>query len=597
MCAALYHFMPLRSVRSVSLFSSIFVLAVSLTAGAVPVTVTPVVAHHGMVAAGHPQAAAAGVAVLQAGGNAIDAVVATSLALGVAEPYGSGLGGKLNLVYYDAASGRTYAVDGLDQASLSLDVAAYRKLPESARRAGWSSVGVPGLAAGLWLAHQKWGARPWAEDIAPAIALARDGFRVLPKTHDFFEEQEKKLRGGDPEIARLYLPGGKLPVAGTLLPNADLAHTMELLAAHGADGFYKGSVAEAMVAASRAGGGFLTAEDFARYEARVTAPASGDVYGYHIEGGPPPTTGVALYLPILKALETATWSAGPLRTAANLDQVGRVWREVQPMVSASIADVPGADAAQKRLLSDVTIAGIRTRAGIGAPLPRAAALTPANPAAGQSPEGFAFAADALDYEVEPAFASTTHFVVVDAKGNVASVTQSQSLHFGAGVVAPGTGVVMNDTMSNFAYGNAKSPNYVAPGKRARSTTSPSIVFHGGRPVLAIGIPGAQRIPIAMMQVLLDYFAFHRPLGEAIGDTRLHLLTPESAKDDANVWETESSFPDAEAKALRALGWRVEKKEAPGTGRHFGGFNAIEIGADGTLTGYADPRRTNAAVGY
>lgn len=515
--------------------------------------------------------------------TAIDAVIATSLALGVAEPYGSGLGGKLNLVYYDAATKKTYAVDGLDQASWSLDAEAYRKLPEAKHRAGWSSVGVPGLAAGLWVAHQKWGARPWAEDIGPAIKLAREGFRVLPKTRDFFQEQEKKLRAGDPEIARLYLPGGKLPVPGTLLANEDLARTMELLAAKGPDGFYKGPVAAAMVEAAKKGGGFLTIEDFARYEARVSTPVAGEVFGFHIEGGPPPSTGVALYLPILKALETETWASGPLRTAANLDKLGRVWQQVQPAVSAGVADVPTAGAAVAKLLSDDFIREVRRKAGVGG----GKALTSLE----QAGVGWDVA------EAEPAFASTTHFVVVDAKGNVASVTQSTSLHFGAGVIAPGAGVVMNDTMSYFAFNNPKSVNIVAPGKRARSTTSPSIVFQDGRPVLAIGIPGAQRIPIAMLQVLLDHLAFHRPLAEAIGDTRLHLLTPESSKETANVWEVESSLPESEVKALVALGWRVEKMEAPGTGRHFGGFNAIAIAPDGTLTGFADPRRTNAAVGY
>jgi len=220
----------------------------------VPVSVEVVKAAHGLVVAGHPQAAQAGVDILQAGGNAIDAAVAVSLAIGVAEPYSSGLGGKLMLLYYEAASGRTYALDAMDAAG-SLDVTAYLRRPEEDHSYGYGSVCVPGLAAGLWTAHQKWGRQPWADNIAPALKLARDGFEILPKTRVFFAEQEKKLRRGDAEIARLYLPDGQLPVVGSHLANADLAHTLALLAQHGRDGFYRGPVAAAIVAASAQGGG------------------------------------------------------------------------------------------------------------------------------------------------------------------------------------------------------------------------------------------------------------------------------------------------------------------------------------------------------
>lgn len=574
-----------------------FLVSVVWSLGATPVAVEPVSAAHGMVVAGHPQAAEAGVAVLRAGGNAIDAAVAVSLSLGVAEPQGSGMGGKLMLIYFDAATRQTFAVDGLDAAGHSFDTARGRKLTRDERRLGWTSALVPGLPAGLWLAHQKWGTRPWADDVAPAIKLAREGFRVLPKTRDFFEEQEKKLRGGDREIAKWYLPGGQLPKVGTLLANGDLARTMEIFAAKGADGFYRGPVAEAIAAGAKQGGGFITTDDLARYQARITVPVAAEVFGHQISGAPPPTSGVALYLSILKTLETATWAPGGLRAPANLDRVGKVWQVAQPLVSAQVGDVAGADEAVKKLLSVASIAEIRRKAGIGGKVGQVSDLPFSHAIAYESGSRTSPLVFEPDYDEEPAFASTTHFVVVDAKGNVVSCTQSTSLHFGAGVIAPGTGVVMNDSLSNFTFTNAKSPNAVAPGKRARSTTSPSIVFREGRPVLAIGIPGAQRIPIAMMQVMLDVLAFQRPLRDAIGDTRLHLLNPEASTDPNNVWEVEASFPEPDAKALRALGWTVNKMEKAGTGRHFGGFTAIAIGSDGTLTGFADPRRTNAAAGY
>ena len=543
----------------------------------VPVSVEVVKAAHGMVVAGHPQAAQAGVDILQAGGNAIDAAVAVSLALGVAEPYSSGLGGKLMLLYYEAASGRTYALDAMDAAG-SLDVAAYLRRPEEDHSYGYGSVCVPGLAAGLWTAHQKWGRQPWADNIAPALKLARAGFEVLPKTRIFFAEQEKKLRRGDAEIARLYLPDGKLPDVGSHLANADLARTLELLAQHGRDGFYRGPVAAAIVAASAQGGGALTLDDLAHYEARLVEPIGLDFRGYRLLASPPPTNGAPLFLTIMKALEDEAFAGGPLRSAVNLDRIGRVWREVQPLVQRGLGDAPEAYFNYEKMIAPDSIAAIRRRAR---------APTVAVPAVAWWDDSGAS---------ESAMAATTHFIVADAAGNIVCATQSQSLHFGAGVVPSGTGVVLNDSMSNFAYTDPRSINYVAPGKRPRSTIAPTIVFRSGQPILAIGIPGAARIPTALLQVLLDRLAFDRPLREAIGDTRVHFEL-NWRKDNQESLQAEASLPAADFAALSRLGWKVELAEPAGAGQIFGGINAIEVNAAGEYTGYADPRRTNAARGY
>lgn len=556
------------------LFRAWFVLCVTAAwvLAATPVRVEPVTAPHGMVVAGHPEAAAAGAEMLKAGGNAVDAAVAVSLALGVAEPYGSGLGGKLMLLYYEARTGRVYAVDGMDQASGALDVKAYQKFENRARYDGWRAVCVPGLAAGLHTAHAKWGSRPWASAVRPAIDLAERGFTVLPKTRDLFEERLDKLRGSDPGMARIFLPGGALPAVGSRLPNRELARTMELLAERGPKGFYTGPVAEAMVEASRQGGGFLTMEDFASYEARVTDPIGIDFKGYRIVGGPPPTTGAALHLAILKVLESEPL-APPLRTVETIDYVGRIWREVQPAIQRTIADSADARQQFEQLVSPASLARLRERVRAAAPGQRKAAFVA---------------------EPESVHASTTHFAVVDAEGNVVCATQSQSLHFGAGVVA--AGVVMNDSMSNFAFVEEKSPNFVAPGRRPRSTIAPTIVLRDGRPVIAIGIPGAARIPTAVLQGLIDVLVLNRPVAEAIGDTRLHWHNP-LEKDKPDAIEVEKSLDPAVVTGLQALGWDVTLREPAGTGRHFGGLNVITLNPDGTRTGYADPRRTNAAVGY
>lgn len=543
----------------------------------VPVRVEPVVGRHGVVVAGHPQAAAIGVDVLKAGGNAIDAAVAVSLALGVAEPYGSGLGGKLMLLYYDASTGRIHAVDGMDAAG-SVEVTTYVRRPLGDRDYGYGSVCVPGLAAGLWAAHRRWGRLPWAQDVAPSIQLARAGFEVLPKSVQFFLEKEERLRRGDAEIARLYLPGGRLPEAGTLLANPDLAHTLELVARHGRDGFYRGPVAAAIVAASQRGGGVLTLDDFARYEPRVEAPIAIDFRGYRIVSGPPPTNGPPLLLTVMKVLEPDSLGGGPLRTAVNLDRIGRVWRLVRPVVQDEMADVPAARHSFERLVAPDSMVRFRREAG----------LDQGNETATIDPDADGvFAASAL--------ASTTHFLVADADGNIVCATQSLSLHFGAAVVAPGTGVVLNDTMSDFAYGNPQGVNYPAPGKRPRSTISPTIVLRDGRPVLAIGIPGGSRIPTAVLQALLDRLVLKRSLADAIGDTRVHW--DHDWRRGTESIKVEASCPPSVAAALRRLGWKVDLVEPAGTGHLFGGITAIEVNPDGGYTGYADPRRTNAAAAY
>ncbi len=541
----------------------IFAVAVRVLAAATPVAVTPVHAPHGVVVAGHPEAAAIGRDVLAAGGNAMDAAVAVSLALGVAEPYGSGLGGKLMLLYHDAATGETHAVDGMDAASDSLDPALYRRLPNEARRTGWTSVCVPGLPAALHAAHARWGSRPWADNVAPARELAQHGFTVLEKTRVLFTERLDKLRG-DPDLGALYLREGEVPAVGTRLPNPALARTLDILAAQGADGFYRGPVAAEIVAAAQRADVSLTTEDFARYEPRFTTPLRIDYHGHALLSSPPPTSGAALALTLLQVLEDEPLTA-PLRTADTIDRIGRAWRAVYPDVQRDIADTPAARKLAEAMLSPAAISRYRERSGR--------------------------TAEPIESGTHDA---TTHFVIVDRHGNVVSATQSLSLHFGAGVVA--AGVILNDSLSNFAFEDATAANAAAPGKRPRSTITPLIALRDGRPVLAIGVPGAGRIPTAMLQVLLEHLRLGRPLEEAIGDTRLHWQRP-FGRDAEESIEAERSLDPAVVAELRARGWKVDLIEAPGTGLHFGGINAIRLEADGTRTGYADPRRTNAAAGH
>ena len=407
----------------------------------------------------------------------------------------------------------------------------------------------------------------------------------MPKSRDFFAEQLDKLQRGDLEIARLYLPAGELPAVGSTLKNKDLAKSMELLAAHGRDGFYRGPVAEAILRASAAGGGLIARRDLESYRAVIVEPVGIDFRGFRLLAAPPPTTGAAIFMPTMKALEEESFAGGPLRTAANLDRIGRIWRVVASRVSRGIGDVEGARIFFEKLVGPDSINAIRDEATGRARALSATSITEPPAVFGEEPMFH-----------EDLAAATTHWLVADAAGNIVCATQSQSLHFGAGVVVPGTGIVMNNSMSNFAFNDRSSPNFVAPGKRSRSTIAPTIVFRSGKPVFAIGLPGAARIPTAMLQVLLDRLTLNRPLADAIGDTRFHFAraTSESAPDS---FAAEKSLPETVAAAMSLLGWRVDLPEVAGQGRYFGGVNAIEFNPDGSMTGLADPRRTNAVEGF
>lgn len=567
----------LKKVASRFLVTALFVSILVVHGRATPMAVQVAESRKGMVSAGHPDATEAGVAVLKAGGNAIDAAVAVGFALGVTEPYGSGVGGKLVLMYRDARTGRVSVVEALDQASTHLDPKAFGALPLSERRVGANSVAVPGHVAGLLAAHERWGSRPLIEVMAPAVRLAEKGFEVRQGQVRFFRSQQEKLRA-DPELSRLYLPGGSAPAAGDRLVNADLGRTLRLIAQKGRAGFYEGPVAEAIVSALQAGGSPVQLDDFARYRARIDEPLMTRFRGHEVYSAPPPVSGGGIFLLTLAALEadrypTPAMAGVGIMQPASMDRMMRVFLEANGAAREVLGDRDDSRLAWQRLMGSKSISDLRK-----------AAQTPVagSRAVLQTAEG-----------EEADAAETTHFVVVDGAGNVVSATQSQSNHFGAGLVAPGTGVVLNNSLSNFnrIVGN---PNQVAPGRRPRTTIAPAIVTRGNRLVLAFGLPGGSRIPSAMTQVTLDYLGYGRPLDEAIGAPRFHPVTRRQGE-TVSRFETERETDYRLAETLRTtLGWEDGTEQET---ESFGGFTAIEVMPDGRLRGYADQRRTNTAMGY
>ena len=556
-------------------------IATLLLAAAVCLGQQTVTAEHYLVASGHELATRAGTDVLDAGGNAMDAAVAVSMALGVAEPYGSGLGGKLIMLYYDADTQRVYCVEALCVSPAGLDTQAFLALDRSERNQGYRSVAVPGIVAGLHAAFERWGTGDWAELIEPAAKLAEQGVPLSELSREMFRPKVSGLRS-DPNAAAEYLVNNELPETGAVLKHKDLAATLRKVAHGGPDAFYKGEIAEKIVAAARAHGSDLTLKDFSDYQPQFTEPLAVDYKGGTIYSSPPPLTGGITVLMTLKALEAHDWAGFTARDPRTLDRIGCVLREVYPQVTRDIGDHEDVHDRALALLNNQNIMGIYQRS-----LSRSA-VSPVDEQAKPAPAGVGIAEGKWDE------ASTTHFVIKDAKGNWVSATQSLSYHFGACVVVPGTGMLLNNSMSNFATVQEDSVNILGPGKRARSTVAPVIMLRDGEPLLALGIPGGQRIPTTTVQLILDMLEFGADPAQAFDMPRYHLRRSRYATEPDNQFDLEEGSPEGLADSLKAMGWSVSMQERDGT--YFGGGNAAVALPDGRTLGVADTRRTNFTAG-
>jgi gamma-glutamyltranspeptidase/glutathione hydrolase len=533
-----------------------------------------------VVVSGHPAATAAGMQVLRDGGNVVDSAITTSLCLGVAEPYGSGIGGKGMMLYRDGKTGQVFAIESMCAASQSLDAAEFAKLPQRDRLAGYKAVAVPGLIAGLDAAHARWGSKKWHDVVAPAAALAREGVETTEKMQRLMRPKRNLLRR-DAEAARIYLANGETPAIGQVLKFAELAGTLEGIANDGPRTFYEGPVAAAIVRAANDAGAVLTLDDFRSYKPRSTEPLAIEFDERRVYSCPPPLTGGVTVLTMLRALDkVAALDATNGRDPKYFDLVGRLLLSVYPQVSAKIADVPAAQKSANELFGNESVTRIQQDA---------ASIEPAN-AQPEATETSSLQRDADDF----AESSTTHFIVADSEGNIVCMTQSLSFHYGACVVAPGTGVLLNDSMSNFAISDPNAANYVQPGKRERSTIAPIIVTAQGRPLLALGIPGGQRIPTTTIQLLTDILHFGSPLATAFDRPRFHVRRPLSSEEARNVVDIEDDAPPEYDEDIKQLGWQVVRH--PRDGSYFGGGSAVQYLPNGSLEAVADLRRTNAADG-
>jgi len=489
-------------------------LLIAVTGTLAPVAMAaspePVAADHGMVVSAHRLATEAGLDVLRHGGNAVDAAVAVGYALAVTFPEAGNLGGG-GFMTLRLADGSTRFLDfretapGAARADMYLDKAG-NVIPGKSTR-GWLAVGIPGTVAGLEYARTHWGSRPRAELLAPAIRLAGDGFVLDRGDAEMLNEAADEL-GKDPGSAAIFVPAAHWH-AGDRLVQSDLAHSFSLIADQGPDAFYKGPIGAAIVAADRKGGGIMAIADFAKYAVRDMKPLECDYRGYHVIAAPPPSSGGVVICETMGVLSGYPMAQFGFHSADATHVLIEALRRAYHDRNLQLGDPDFVKVDTARLVSPDYTATLR--AGIG--MEKA---TPSLSLGGvsASPEGH----------------NTTHYSIVDAAGNAVSVTYTLNDWFGAHVVAPGTGILLNDEMDDFSakpgaanmYGLVEGANNaIAPGKRPLSSMTPTIVTKDGQLALVIGTPGGSRIPTGVLQVMLNMIDYGMTLTEAIEAPRIH----------------------------------------------------------------------------
>jgi gamma-glutamyltranspeptidase/glutathione hydrolase len=536
---------------------AVTVLAAPATPPAAATRNAQVTAKRGMVASAHALASQAGLEMLKAGGNAVDAAVAAAFAIGVVEPNASGIGGEGMMVIYLAAAGRAVAIDYRSVAPAAAD------FPDGIPETGHAAVAVPGTVAGLAMAQQKYGSMPLSRVLAPAIRLADEGFVISPTLAGVILDNFDAIKRNAP-LARLLCPGGLPLEAGDTLKNPDLGASLRAIAAGGADVFYKGALGGALAAEMAAQGGRLSKADLESYRAIEREPVRGRYRGFDIVSAPPPVGGIAL-IEILHILDTFDLSKEAPLSPRYVHLAAEAMKRGFADYAAAVGDPDFVTVPVAELLSP------------GYAKARAAEIKPD----AITPK---VAAGAVAKQEPP---STTSLSVVDAQGNMVALTQTISDFFGAKVMVDGTGIILNNEMKNFS---SRGPNALVPGKRMRTMIAPTILLKGGTAFAALGTPGAARIVSTMALLVSNLVDFRMGIQEAIEAPRFY------ARDTEADLSVEGRMPPATTAALAKMGYRI--KALRDFDLFFGGAQGIVIDPKtGLRVGGADPRRDGAVAGY
>ncbi len=521
----------------------------------------------GVVSTGRSEATQIGVDILKAGGNAIDAAVAIGFALGVCEQQSSGIGGGGFMMVRFAQTGEIVFIDFRDQsaAGASLDMWTIDEngtVVNQENKIGGKAVAVPGEVKGMLYALDTYGTLSRQEVMAPAIALAEEGFTVSDITSRDIKDAYGTIIQFD-ATAQLYLDENGFPYEpGDTIQNPDLAATLRTIAEEGESAFYTGPIAQKIVDAVQAEGGCLTMEDMANYQIHVGQPVHGTYRGYDVYSSNLPSSGGSIIIEILNILENFDVGSmdpeGPeyfhlLSEAFKLGFADRT----KYMGDPAYVDVPVSGITSKEYAAQL-----------------AASIDPEH---SQTYE----AGDPWPFESE----STTHYSIMDAEGNMVAVTKTVDATFASGLVAAGTGILLNDTLYDFST-DPDSPNVVAGNKRPLSSMSPTLILKDGEHFLTLGAPGTTRIITGVAQVISKVIDHGMGIQEAIDAVRMH--------DDFGTLILEDRVSQETKDALTAMGHELETGEVWFT---FPCVQACMKEKDGTLHGAADPRRDGQAMGY
>lgn len=525
----------------------------------------------GAVASGDPRATKVGVEILRAGGNAVDAAVATALALAVVYPEAGNLGGGGFAVV--RINGKLLALDFREIAPAAATAGMYldpkgEPVPYASLH-GPLAAGVPGSPAGLHELHRKLGRLPWKKVVEPARRLAAEGFRVDRHLSELIAtEEHRQLLGLFPETARVWLPGGKPPAAGSVIRLPELAANLAAYAERGPEALTTGPVAAAVEAASKRHGGVLTAADLAAYRPVWREPVVFDAFGWKLATMPLPSSGGLLTGEILGMLERLEWAKMPRFGADRAHFLAEAFRRAYAD-RFLLADPSTSQAGPAQLLDPVWLeqraAGIAPR--------RATPSTEVRPWPGHDK------AEATE---------TTHLSTVDADGNLVALTTTLNGLFGCGLYVPEAGFFLNNEMDDFATAPGRpnlfglvqgEANAVAPGKRMLSSMTPTIAWKGGEAV-ALGGRGGSRIPTNTIQVLLNLIADGDSLQTAMDRPRLH----HQWLPDRLEAERDALAPETRAE-LERRGHEVYLTDVAAK------VHAVRLRADGRMEASSDPRGT------
>ena len=538
----------------------------------------PVQARNGMVASEHHLASQVGLEILQRGGNAVDAAVGVGFALAVVLPNAGNLGGGGFMLLHDSKTGPNKALAVRETAPASAHRDTFLDTNKNAL-AGASiyshkAIGVPGTVAGLEHALNKWGSLPLNEVIQPAINLAEQGFPVSPTLAKMLSIQSEQL-GQWPATRAIFFKDSRPLHAGEILVQKDLAASLRLIAKQGSEAFYKGPIAKAIVAEMDQYGGLITLDDLAGYTAIEREPVTGTYRGYRVVSMPPPSSGGIHLIQMLNILEQF-----PLEEhGANSAESIRLMAEAAKLAYADRAE----------FLGDPDFVQIPQSGLISKSYARELAKT-IQPGRIRSAKHIR-SGQPQDHESD----QTTHYSVVDQHGNMVGVTYTLNLNFGSGIVAAGTGILLNNEMDDFSIkpGIANTfglvggeANSIEAGKRPLSSMTPTLVLKDNKPWLITGSPGGARIITTVLQTLTNAIDFKMNPAENASTVRVHHQW------QPDVLRVEKGLSPDTLKLLRDLGYDVQVRASMGK------TQSIQRDANGSLSGYSDPRNPDGAtVGY